>query len=344
MLLKKLSEAAGASSRESEVRDIIKAEIEDRVDEMRVDVMGNIIATSGADKEGTSLMLAAHMDEIGLMITDIKDNGLLSFSALGGIDQRILVSKVVEIGEDKVTGVIGSKAVHLQKKSERKRPIDMDNLYIDIGAESKKEAEKKISRGDTAVFKSDFKELNGGYFTGKAFDDRAGCAILSELTSIDPEVKTHFVFTVQEEVGLRGARQAAYDLNPDFAVAVESTTAADVPENEEHRYSTELDGGPALTIQDRKLISDRLLIQELIRRAEKSNIGYQIRRTAEGANDAGVIHLTRSGIPSAVVSVPSRYIHSPHGLMSSDDYEDTKKLIKNLLTDFDKEGKLKKHD
>ncbi len=331
MFLEKLSEAAGVASRENEVRDIIKDYIDGHVDRLETDIMGNLIAAKGLEQSGPVTMLAAHMDEVGLMVTEIEENGLLKFMSVGGLDKRILISKVVNVGSENVRGVIGAKPIHLQKKEERKRPVEIDNLYIDIGVNSRQAAENYVKPGDVAVFKTEFTKLNNKKVIGKAFDDRVGCSLLARLTKCEPSVPTYFVFTVQEEVGLRGARQAAYKIDPDRAVVVEGTTAADVPDNEEHRYSTTLDEGPAFTIRDRSLISNRSLLQNLIETAENNNITYQFRRTTAGGNDAGVIHLTREGIPSAVISLPCRYIHSPLAMMSLEDYNLADSLLKKFI-------------
>ncbi len=331
MLLERLSEVSGVSGKENEVRDIIKEYIVDNIEEMKTDIMGNLIAAKGLDKQGPVTMLAAHMDEVGLMITNIEENGLLKFMTVGGLDKRILVSKVVKIGPDNLTGVIGAKPIHLQEKVERNKPIDIDNLFIDIGVTSRQEAKNFVEPGDVAVFETKFNRLENNKVIGKAFDDRVGCSLLAELTGEEVTVPTYFVFTVQEEVGLRGARQAAYNIDPDRAIVIEGTTAADVPNNEEYRYSTTIGKGPALTIRDRSMVSNRDLLQKLIDKAENNDIDYQFRRTTKGGNDAGVIHLTREGIPSAVISLPCRYIHSPLAMMSLADYKQTEDLVKKFL-------------
>ncbi|MGM0420504.1 MAG: M42 family metallopeptidase [Bacillota bacterium] len=338
MLLEKLVNAAGVSSREKEVRNIIRDEIEARVDDIYTDKMGNLIAVKGKDKTGPKLMLAAHMDEVGLMITEITSDGLLKFQPVGGIDRRVLVSKPVAIGEDKMAGVIGAKAIHLQKKDERKQPISFDNLYIDIGVSSKDEAEKYVELGDTASFNTVYEELGNGRVLGKAFDDRVGCALMAELTKHDFANPVYFVFTVQEEVGLRGAGTAAYAINPDLALVLEGTTAADVPENKPHRHSTTLGAGPALTLMDRTVIASRDILTGLIEVAEENEIEYQFRRTDAGGNDAGVINLSREGVPAAVISLPCRYIHSPISLIDLNDYAKMEKLVKLYLDRLARKG------
>ncbi len=338
MLLEKLINATGISSREKEIRDLIREEIKDNVDEIYTDKMGNLIACKGKEKDGQKVMLAAHMDEVGLMITEITSDGLLKFQSVGGIDKRVLVSKPVLVGEDKMAGVIGAKAIHLQKKSERDKPIDFDNLYIDIGVNSKKEAEKYVELGDVAVFSSEYEELGNGRVIGKAFDDRVGCSIIAELTEYDFDMPVFYVFTVQEEVGLRGAGVAAFDIAPDIALVLEGTTAADVPENKEHRYSTSVGKGPALTLMDRTVIADKNILTGLIEVAEDNGIDYQFRRTDVGGNDAGAISLSREGVPSAVISLPCRYIHSPLSLIDLDDYSKMSRLVKLYLERLARKG------
>ena len=337
MLLKKLSEAVGVSSNENEVRDIIKEEIDDLVDSYRTDVMGNLIAVKGAKKDGPRVMLAAHMDEIGLMITAIEKNGLLKFRPVGGIDKRVLVSKPVYVGENKIKGVIGSKAIHLQQPDERKKPIPLRELYIDIGVDSREEAQKSVNKGDFVSFNTKFSQLGINHAKGKAFDDRVGCAAMIDLLKHDYDFPLYTVFAVQEEVGLRGAARAAYDINPDLAIVIEGTSASDVPETDEHGYSTTVDKGPALTVMDNSVIASKNILNGLIDTAEQKNIPYQYRRANVGGTDAGTINLTREGIPAAVISLPCRYIHSPVSLISLSDYDHLKDLTKIYLQQLNKE-------
>lgn len=336
MLLKQLSEASGVSSNESEIRDLIKNNIKDKVDKVWTDVMGNLIAVKGEKKEGKKVLLSAHMDEVGLMITGIENNGLLNFRPVGSIDKRSLVSKPVLVGNDKIKGVIGSKAIHLQKQSERKNPIPWSDLYIDIGTTSKKESKNKIDLGDYVTFNTKFKQLGINHAKGKAFDDRVGCSVIIDLLKYEYNFPLFVVFSVQEEVGLRGAGRAAFDIEPDMALIIESTSASDVPESKEHGYSTSLDKGPALTVMDNSVISNKNILQGLINTSKNNDIPYQIKGSNSGGTDAGEISLTKEGIPSAVVSLPSRYIHSPVSLISLKDYDYLKNLIRLYLQDMKK--------
>ncbi|ADL12807.1 M42 family metallopeptidase [Acetohalobium arabaticum] len=327
MLLGKLSEAVGISGAEDEVRDLIKEEVADYVDEVKTDALGNLITYKEGNPSLPTLLVAAHMDEIGLMITNIEKNGLLSFKPVGAVDKRILVSKQVVIGDDKVPGVIGAKAIHLQKPAERRKPLRIKQLYIDIGAKDEQAAKKLVQIGDTATFSTKFSQLNDKTVKGKAFDDRVGCSLLIKLLKQNYNFPVYGIFSVQEEVGLRGAGPAVYDLEPDLALVLEGTTASDVPESKEHAYSTTVGEGPALTIMDATIIPNRSLLQEIITVAEKEEIDYQFRKSTAAGTDAGRVHLSKEGIPTAVISVPVRYIHSPASMLNLDDYQTTHDLV-----------------
>ncbi|ADL07923.1 M42 family metallopeptidase [Thermosediminibacter oceani] len=336
MLLKELTEAFGVSGAEEEVRNILKREIEGLA-KLRTDALGNLFFEKPGKDKKPKIMLAAHMDEVGLMITSIGKNGWLKFDTVGGIDDRILVSKTVLIGPKKVKGVIGAKAIHLQEPKERETALKSKNLYIDIGAKDKEDAEKKVKVGDYAVFDSQFERI-GDLIKAKALDDRVGCYIITEILKKNYDLTIAGAFTVQEEIGLRGSAVAAYAIEPDVAIVIEGTFAADVPENKEEGYSTTLDKGPAVTLMDKTYIADRRLVDRVIQVAERKGIPCQLRRTAFGGTDAGRIHTTKEGIPTIVISVPCRYIHSPAGLASLTDIQNTIALIDALIIDFQERG------
>jgi putative aminopeptidase FrvX len=337
MFLKELSEARGVSSREHEVRDLIREYITPHVDEVFNDSLGNLYGVKGKDKPGPKVMLAAHMDEVGLMITTIEKNGLLRFQPVGGIDPRVLVSKPVYIGKDKVVGVIGAKAIHLQRPEERTQVLGFDDLYIDIGAVDDDSAKKLVKPGDVATFATSFGEM-GDLVVGKAFDDRAGCTALVELTKLEFNCPVYFVFTVHEEVGLRGAGPAAYRVGPDVCLVLEGTTASDVAGTDEEGYSTTVGAGPAVSVMDRSVIAHPKVVGRLFRLAEEHGVPIQNKRTITGGTDAGTISLSREGVPTAPIAVPCRYIHSPVTVMSKSDLEHMIKLVELFVHDIADKG------
>lgn len=328
-LLKKLSDANGVSGNENDVRSIIKEEAAKYADCVKVDKIGNVIAYKKGRTGASKIMLAAHMDEVGLMVSYIEDNGFIKFKAVGGIDQRVLLAKRVKIGKDKITGVIGVKAIHLQAQSERSSVIPISSMYIDVGAASKDETGVKI--GDYISFDTEFDDFGDNKMKGKALDDRLGCAALIELLKNDYDDDIYCCFTVQEEVGLRGAGVAAFTVAPDIAIVLEATTCADVPGVEEAAMVTVMGKGPAVSYADAATIGDKKLISDIIDVCGKNNIMYQIKRAASGGNDAGAIHISREGVPSVVVSIPTRYIHSPVSVANYADYENMIALVDAYL-------------
>ena len=333
MLLKSLSELNGTSGAEGVVRNFLRQQIEPFAEQLTIDKMGNLIAIKNGHCSGPKVMLAAHMDEVALMIIEITSDGFLKFRPVGGIDARILVSKPVQINES-IFGVIGAKAIHLQKRSERQKALSFDQLYIDIGAKSKEDACSKVKLGDYAYFMTKCEPFGEGLYKGKAFDDRVGCAIIVELLKKEYNFPLVAAFTVQEEVGLRGAKVAAYHLAPDFAIVIEGTVAADVSEREEEGWVTELGKGPACSLMDRGTLYSPKLIQWVTDLARKKGIPLQFRRGTSGGNDAGSIHISQAGIPTIVLSVPCRYIHSFASIISEKDYEACLNLVDELLKDL----------
>lgn len=334
MLLKELSEAFGVSGHEDAVRQLILDTIKDLVDEYRVDALGNLIASKkGRGRARRKVMVAAHMDEVGLMIMHVEKEGSLRFRPVGGIDPRVLLAKKVLVGDDKVPGVVGVKPIHLLEPKGREQVVQVKDMSIDIGASSKEEAEKLVKIGDYAAFDVSFSELGGELRTvkGKAFDDRAGCAVLIGLLRESYRFDFYAVFTVQEEVGLRGARVAAHAIAPDIAFALEGTICDDMPKKRDISPTTTLGAGPAITIMDRSVIADRRLVGLLVNTAEKKGIPYQFKQPGLGGTDAGAIHLSREGVPATVVSVPSRNIHSPVCLLSLNDLDSTLHLMRETL-------------
>jgi endoglucanase len=334
LLLKELSEARGVSGHENAVRQIILDAIQGPVDEHRVDALGNLIALKkGTGRARCKVMVAAHMDEIGLMIVQIEKEGSLRFRPVGGIDDRVLLAKKVLIGDNKVPGVIGSKPVHLLEPKQRQQVVHVAEMSIDIGVSSKEEAERLVKVGDYATFDIAFSELGGGLraVKGKAFDDRAGCAVLIELLKESYPFDFYAAFTVQEEVGLRGAKVAGYAIAPDVAFVLEGTICDDMPKKKDISPTTKVGSGPAITVMDRSVIADPRLVNLLVKTAQENSIPYQFKQPNMGGTDAGAIHLTRAGVPSAVVAVPARYIHSPACLLSLNDLDNELRLMHQTL-------------
>ncbi|MGC8971603.1 MAG: M42 family metallopeptidase [bacterium] len=331
MYLKELTELSGVSGYEKKVRDFIKEKIRDKVDFIEEDLIGNLIAMKKG-RTDKKLLLCAHMDEVGFMVSNIEDDGKLSIIPLGGIDTRSIIGKKVIVGEKEIPGIIGFKAIHLQR-DEIYDPPKMESIKVDIGVTKKTEAESKVKIGDFVAFSVE--SINhGSWFSGKALDDRGGCSILIDIieNGIDLYYETYFVFSVQEELGLRGAGVSAERINPDLAIVIETTTSGDNPEFPSDRRSTELGKGPAITFAHSGYVVDERLFRWIIDVARENNIPYQIKRRTVGGTDARRIATTLAGIPSAVISIPARYIHSPMSIINLDDYDNTLKLVSILLT------------
>jgi endoglucanase len=333
MILKELSEAIGVAGDEAGVRAVILKAIRPHVDEWRVDALGNVLAVKkGTGASDLRVMVDAHIDEIGLMVVGHDSDGFLQVHAVGGIDPRLLPGTFVQVGEKHLPGVIGVRPVHVVKPPEREKVTQIKDLVVDIGAKGKEEAEKVAPLGTYINFGTPFREL-GPSVSGKAFDDRAGCAVLIELLRGAPfPFDLHAAFTVQEEVGLRGAQVAAYAIEPDCAFALEGTIADDTPKDRDISPTTELGKGPAITVMDRSFVADRRLLDLLTTTAENLGIPCQFKQPGIGGTDAGAIHTSRGGVPSATVAVPCRYIHSPVSLLRRDDFDATVRLMRESLS------------
>jgi putative aminopeptidase FrvX len=332
MMLAQLSNAPGVAGNEDAVRKVILKAIEPLVDEWRVDTLGNVLALKKARPGAPAfkVMVDAHMDEVGFLITGYDSSGGLRFKTVGGIDERILPGKSVLIGPDQIPGVIGAKPIHLIKGDEDYKVVK-DMLVIDIGAASKEEAEKWISLGQYANFATRYRRL-GRVATGKAFDDRAGCAVLVELLQGERfDFDLHAAFTVQEEVGLRGARVAAFAIEPDCAFILEGTICDDLPKDKDVSPTTELGHGPALSVMDRSMLANRSMLDHVIATAKAVGIPYQLKQPGIGGTDAGATTRSKGGVPSLPVSVPCRYIHSPVAMMSLNDFRNTVRLVHESL-------------
>ncbi len=314
-LLKKLIETASPSGRESAIAELIKEEVSPYVDEAYIDNLGNLIA----HKKGTGkkIMFAAHMDEIGVIVTYIDDKGYLRFSDVGGLYAKYLAGKRVVFANG-TEGVIGT-----EPENEKNSLLKM---YIDIGASSKEEAEKNVSVGDMAVFVGNYKE-QGNVVISKTLDNKVGCYVLIEtLKNVDSNNDLYFVFTVQEEVGLRGARTAAFSIEPDFALAIDVTDTGDTPLNE--KIAVKLGDGAAIKVMDYSIICDGSVRETLIELAKNNNISYQLEVMTDGGTDAGTIHFSKGGVKTGGISIPTRYIHSPSEMANINDIKAVIELTK----------------
>ena len=315
--LRELCLLPGVSSYEEEVRTFIRDRIAPYADSVRVDTMGNLIVFKRGEKAtGHQLMLAAHMDEVGLMIHSITAEGYLKFAPVGGIDRRVLLGKRVFIGTQKVPGIIGLKAHHLVSREEEKKVPKVSEFYLDIGAKTREEAKNLISLGDVAVFDSDFVEFGDGMIKAKAIDDRIGCAVMLELIRQPLPMDCFFVFTVQEEVGTRGAFGAAFSVTPKIAMILEGTTAADFPDLSAHKQVCSPGIGPVIPFMDGGTVYDRELFELLRNLAQTHQIPWQTKRLIAGGTDASAIQKTREGVRVVAISAAVRYLHTPSSVAS----------------------------
>jgi len=347
-LLERLCNACAVSGDEREVRAIVLEQVRPLASQVTVDALGNVLAVikppapPPAGEKRLRVMVAAHMDEVGFMLVDDEGEGIFRFDTIGGLDMRHLVGKPVWVGHSHTLGVIGAKPVHLSTPDERKRALNLDTLRIDVGPDNG----KKAKSGDRATFATSFTRL-GPSLCAKALDDRLGVATLIELARhAPPNIELLAAFTVQEEVGLRGAGVAAHAFDPDLAFALDSTPAMDLPGWQSGgyhadpdgqmnaRYNTRLDAGPAIYIADGSTLSDPRLVRHLAQTGEEMGIPYQFRQPGGGGTDAGAIHKRRAGIPSVSLSVPGRYAHTAAGLARLDDWKNTLGLIHAALTRF----------
>lgn len=333
--VKELSLLCGTSGREEKIREYIISKIDGKCD-WHTDALGNIIAfKKGKKTPSHKVMLDAHMDEVGIIVTYITGDGMLKFSPVGGIDTKVLLARQI-IFNNGTLGVVGIKPIHLSKGDEKTRIPDADALYIDIGASSKEEAEKLIKIGDTGVFLSNFVEFGDSKIKGKALDDRVGCAVLLDMIASDLEYDVYFSFSVQEEIGLRGATTSAYGIDPDYAIVLETTTAADIIDVPEHKKVCKLGEGAAVSFMDRSTLYSKELFDTAFRIAGEKGIKIQPKTVIAGGNNAGAIHKARAGIKTITINTPCRYLHSPSCVCDTRDIESVRSLAEALLTEFAK--------
>lgn len=331
-LIRHLCTLDGVSSWEDNVRDYIRAEAEPYADSIRVDAIGNLIVfKKGVKSTGNKLLLSAHMDEVGLMVTRIEKDGVLRFDTVGGIDRRILPGKRVYVGKDRIPAIIGSKPIHLSSKAERKHPTELKDLYLDIGAANKEEAEKVVQQGDIVSFDPDWTGFGNGLVKAKALDDRVGCAVLLTLLKEELHMDCTFVFSCQEEVGTRGAFGYAFSVQPELALVVESTTASDLPGVPEHMQVCSPGKGVVIPFMDGGTIYDRGLFELLRELAEENDIPWQTKHMIAGGTDGRTIQRSRAGVRVAGMAAAVRNIHTPSSVGAVDDFEQMLKLARLFI-------------
>lgn len=329
-LLRELCLIDSISGDESAVRERIIDKIKD-VCEYSIDPLGNLICfRKGRQIPHKKLMICAHMDEVGFIITSIRSDGTLCFGTVGGVDASVVIGRQVRVGKNRISGVVGSTAVHNLSKDEREKAPKTDRLYIDIGAENKDDAEKYVSLGDCVYFDSEFTDLGKRRVKSKAIDDRAGCAMMIQLMHEELEYDTYFVFNVQEEIGLRGSAVSAFAVAPDFAVVLEATTAADIDGASGAKKVCELGRGPVVSFMDRSTVYDKELYRLAFDIAAEKKIPCQTKTMIAGGNDSGAIHISGKGVRTIAVSVPCRYLHSASCVIEMTDLENSYELVKEL--------------
>ncbi len=321
MELKTLCELNGISGDEKEIRKAIMEAAKPLCDSVKIDRMGNVIAFKKGKKSNSHILFSAHMDEVGFIIMDATEDGLLVFRPVGGIDPRVCVSKYVLIGEKKVKGVIGAMAIHLQSREDMKRVLPFDNLYIDIGAKSKDEALGDCPPGTFAYFDSAYEPFGDGFVVSKALDDRVGCYNMLRLMEEEFDADVTWAFVVQEEVGCRGAAGAGYGAQADTVIVLEGTTAGEMGDVNKVQSICAAGDGVVVSFMDGASIAHNTLYRDMIALAEEEKIHYQVKRGATGGNDAGAYQRSADGKKTCVLSVPCRYIHGPSSVMKLSDME-----------------------
>lgn len=331
-LVKELCLLNGVSSGEDEVRAFIREKAAPYAETMRTDALGNLIVfKKGAKATGNKLMLTAHMDEVGFIVNDITEDGYLKFAPVGGIDPRVVIGKRVSVGLGRVQGAIGLKAYHLVSAEEEKNVPKFEDMYIDIGARDRADAEAAVSLGALVAFESDAVEFGYGMFKAKAIDDRVGCAVMLKLLEEELPMDCTFVFSTQEEVGTRGAFGAAFSVTPEIALVLEGTTAADLPGTDSHRQVAVPGRGPVLSFMDGGTVYDRGLFELMRELGEKHQIPWQLKSGTSGGNDASAVQRTKEGVRVAAMSVAVRYLHAPSSVACVQDFDHMHALARKWI-------------
>lgn len=332
--LKDLCKLNGISGNEENVREYIISKLGSNC-EYKVDNMGNLIVyKKGKTTPKNKVMLSAHMDEVGFIVTYLCDNGFIKFTNVGGVDSKVISGRSVSIGEKGIIGIVGNKAVHLTEGDEGKTVNEISKMYIDIGAENKEDAQKYVSVGDPVYFNSDFLNFGNNKIKAKAIDDRFGCAVMLKLLEEELEYDAYFAFLVQEEVGCRGAGAAVFGIRPDYAIVLEATTASDIAGVSDEDSVCRFGEGAVVSFMDRSTVYNRNMFKKAFITADKSGIKIQPKTTVAGGNDAGAIHKSCEGVNTIAVSLPCRYIHSGTSVADINDMKSCYDLAKALYTEY----------
>ena len=342
-MLKELTDANAISGHEKEARDVMEKYVKPYADEVFTDHLGSLIAKKVGEEKGPKIMVAGHLDEVGFMITRIDKNGFLFFQTIGGWWNQVMLAQRVTImtKEGNITGVIGTKPPHILTAEQRKKPIEIKDMFIDIGASSKEEAEKfGVRPGDSVVPYFEFTQMkNEKMLLAKAWDNRIGCAIaidvLKQLQNEEHPNTVYGVGTIQEEVGLRGAKTSAHLIKPDIAFGVDVGIAGDTPGVSDKDADSKLGKGPQIILYDASMISHKGLRDLVIEIAEEKEIPFQYSSMPGGGTDSGAIHLTHDGVPALSITIATRYIHSHAAMLHRDDFENAVKLIVEVIKKLD---------
>lgn len=332
--LKDLCLINGISGDEESVRKYIVSKLDDKCS-YKIDNMGNLIVfKKGKNTPKNKVMISAHMDEVGFIVTYICDNGFIKFTNVGGVDSKVISGRSVSIGEKGIIGIVGNKAIHLAEGDEGKTVPEISKMYIDIGANSKDDASKLVSVGDSVYFNSDFICFGNNKIKAKAIDDRFGCAVMLKMLSEELEYDAYFAFLVQEEVGCRGAGAAVFGIRPDYAIVLEATTASDISGVSNEDSVCRQGEGAVVSFMDRSTVYNRTMFRNAFVTAEKYDIKIQPKTTVAGGNDAGTIHKSCEGVNTIAVSLPCRYIHSGTSVADIDDMKSCLELAKVLYMEY----------
>ncbi len=332
--LKELCLLNGTSGREEKIREYIINKIGEKGD-ITVDSLGNVIAfVKGRNRPKNKVMISAHMDEVGFIVRYITDDGYLKITPVGGVDERVVYGRNLVVGDNEISGVVCVKPVHLLEGDEKQTCPSVKDMFVDIGASSKEEAEKYVKVGDSAYFVSDYVEFGNSFIKAKAIDDRFGCAAMLRMIEEGIEYDTYFAFLVQEEVGCRGAKVAAYSVDPDYAIVLEATTAADVANVSDMNSVCRLGEGAVVSFMDNGTLYDSQLYGRSYEIARENSIKWQTKTAVAGSNDASAIHLSRGGVYTLAISIPCRYIHSATCVANKEDMQSVYELAVRMSEDF----------